>query len=82
MWLAPETVEILSDLKESRPLSITNDASNHVNQKLFPLVAQFFTKDCIEIKLLDFSVFPKEDSATIFKQMTSWSAVYHCQCTC
>ena len=48
------------------PYSVSSDASNHGNIKMFPLIVQYFTpKTGINVKLLDFYEDPKETSDDI-----------------
>ena len=70
--LAPHAQKImLSDLG-AQPFSISVDASNHNEVKLFPLVIKFFNaKVGVQVRLLDLRSMPGETSEQIFNFILS-----------
>ncbi|KAL3069314.1 hypothetical protein niasHS_018039 [Heterodera schachtii] len=61
--LAPYSVKKIVEQLADKPFSLSIDASNFGNQKLFPLVVRFFTKDNgIETRLIDLESLPGETS--------------------
>uniref|UniRef100_A0A914WM39 Uncharacterized protein n=2 Tax=Plectus sambesii TaxID=2011161 RepID=A0A914WM39_9BILA len=64
--LAPYSVECLLKELGSQPFSISTDASNHKEIKLFPLVIRYFTASKgVQVRLLDMESLPGEDSTMV-----------------
>lgn len=69
--LAPAAQEILlNEIKDAEYFSVGIDASNKGNIKMFPVVVQYFHKECgIKQGLLDFYRDPQEKSSDIKEQL-------------
>ncbi len=65
--IAPYSLEIIQKQLDVVPhISISTDASNHGNIKMFPIAVQYFTKESgLQIKLIDLQQTTNETSATI-----------------
>ena len=55
------------DLQKASFIGISTDDSNHVHEKLFPIVAQYFdhAKNGIQVKMLDLQEMKDEKAVTI-----------------
>lgn len=70
--LAPYAQKMLLSEVGAQPFSISVDASNHKEIKLFPLVIRFFTaKVGVKVRLLDLRSMPGETSEQIFNFILS-----------
>lgn len=69
--LYPFSIElVLNDLKTGIPFSLSTDASNKGNRKMYPVVAQYFTcEEGLCVKILDFYEDSFEDSTSIKNQL-------------
>ncbi|KAL0852281.1 hypothetical protein ABMA28_000489 [Loxostege sticticalis] len=69
--LAPASLEdIVNKLKDDIYFSISTDASNHGNIKLFPILVRFYTPDIgLRVALLDFYEDPNEKAVDIFTNL-------------
>ena len=69
--LYPFSIElVLNDLKTGIPFALSTDASNEGNRNMYPVVAQYFTREeGLCVKILDFYEDSFEDSASIKKQL-------------
>ena len=70
--LAPKSVEtVLNDLSSNKFFSVSTDASNMKNRKLFPVCLQYFCLDGVHRKLLDFVEQNDESSAEVADMLTA-----------
>ena len=69
--LYPYSLElVLNDLQKGLPFSVSTDASNKGNRKLYPVVVQYFTtSEGMCYKILDFYEDSFEDSSSIKSQL-------------
>lgn len=76
--LAPKSVEtIMNGLSNGRYFSLSTDASNMKNRKLFPVCLQYFTLSGIQKKLLDFIEQNDESSSEIADMLISCLGTYN-----
>lgn len=69
---------VLEEVECTPFVSISTDASNHGNIKLFPIVLQYFSiKSGLQIKLLDLSTLPNETSESISLMLSSALNEHH-----
>lgn len=62
--------QIKSELEEAYFVSISTDASNHKNVKMFPVIVRFFSPDHgIKVRLIEFTSLPAEDGLSIFNMV-------------
>ncbi|XP_055913202.1 uncharacterized protein LOC129946862 [Eupeodes corollae] len=71
--LAPLSLNcVLDDIKDTKYLSISTDASNHGVQKIFPILLQYFKIDSgVNIKVVDIQAMKDETSDTISNYLLS-----------
>lgn len=70
--LFPKSIQIVLQEMQNLPFSISTDASNKGNKKLFPLVTRYFSKEKgLQHKIIDFYEDPHENSAAITNKIKS-----------
>lgn len=77
--LAPLSVEmVMEELKTVDFISISTDASNHGDKKLFPVLIQYYSKELgIVVKLIKINALKNETSETVYDYITELLKKYN-----